>query len=353
MNRIQPLQQTELVPVFQDQFGRNKRKLRISVTDRCNFKCVYCMPEHPEWMKKHDLLSFEELYHFCEFMVRRGIEQIRITGGEPLMRQGVVHFIAELQQLKKIGLKRISMTTNGHYLKQYAAELKQAGLDDLNISLDSLDTEQFEQLTAKKLQPVLEGIQAAQQVGFLIKINAVLIKGSNDNQILHLAHWAKRENVELRFIEFMPLDGDQNWSSDHVVSEQDILDQLATEFEIKIGQSQGANPARTYQIDNMPIGIISTITNSFCGSCDRLRLNAQGEFFNCLFSTQGLKLKDSIQQLRQQSLSAEQILQQQLQTYIWNKAAGFHAIQAQQKQFNLEPKSNPNFRKISMHMIGG
>ncbi|ATO20482.1 GTP 3',8-cyclase MoaA [Acinetobacter sp. LoGeW2-3] len=353
MNRIHPLQQTELVPVFQDQFGRSKRKLRISVTDRCNFKCVYCMPEHPEWMKKHDLLSFEELYHFCEFMVRRGIEQIRITGGEPLMRQGVVHFIAELQQLKNIGLKRISMTTNGHYLKQYAAELKQAGLDDLNISLDSLDTEQFEQLTAKKLQPVLEGIQVAQQAGFSIKINTVLIKGINDNQILPLAHWAKRENVELRFIEFMPLDGDQNWSRDHVVSEQDILDQLATEFEVKIGQRQGANPARTYKIDGMPIGIISTITNSFCGSCDRLRLNAQGEFFNCLFSTQGLKLKDSIQQLRQQSSSAEQFLQQQLQPYIWNKAAGFHAIQAQQKQLNPEPKSNPNFRKISMHMIGG
>ena len=352
MNRIHSLQQTELVPVFQDQFGRNKRKLRISVTDRCNFKCVYCMPEHPEWMKKHDLLSFEELYHFCEFMVHRGIEQIRITGGEPLMRQGVVHFVEQLQALKKLGLQRISMTTNAHYLKQYAQALKQAGLDDLNISLDSLDAEQFEQLTAKKLLPVLEGIQAAQQAGFSIKINTVLIKDTNDNQILPLAHWAKRENVELRFIEFMPLDGDQSWSRDHVVSEQDILDQLATEFEVKIGQCQGANPARTYQIDNMPIGIISTITNSFCGSCDRLRLNAQGEFFNCLFSTQGLKLKENIQQLRQQS-SAEKILQQQLQSYIWNKAAGFHAIQAQQKQLNPSLKTNQNFRKISMHMIGG
>ncbi|MEQ0922791.1 GTP 3',8-cyclase MoaA [Acinetobacter schindleri] len=353
MNHINPLQQAEPVPVFQDQFGRNKRKLRISVTDRCNFKCVYCMPEHPEWMKKHDLLSFEELYYFCEFMVRRGIEQIRITGGEPLMRQGVVHFIAELQQLKKSGLKRISMTTNGHYLKQYAAELKQAGLDDLNISLDSLDAEQFEQLTAKKLQPVLEGIQAAQQAGFQIKINTVLIKGINDDQILSLAHWAKREQVELRFIEFMPLDGDQNWSRDHVVSEHDILDQLAQVFEVKMRQGQGANPARSYYIDGMSIGIISTITNSFCGNCDRLRLNAQGEFFNCLFSTQGLKLKNSIQQLRQHLASAEQTLQQQLQPYIWNKAAGFHAIQAQQKLFNPPHKTHSNFRKISMHMIGG
>ncbi|MFV5490106.1 GTP 3',8-cyclase MoaA [Acinetobacter sp. ASP199] len=353
MNHINPLQQAELVPVFQDQFGRNKRKLRISVTDRCNFKCVYCMPEHPEWMKKQDLLSFEQLYHFCEFMVCRGIEQIRITGGEPLMRQGIVHFIAALQQLKKIGLKRISMTTNGHYLKQYAAELKQAGLDDLNISLDSLDTEQFEQLTAKKLQPVLEGIQAAQKAGFPIKINTVLIKGMNDDQILPLVHWAQREKVELRFIEFMPLDGDQNWARSRIVSEQEILDQLATEFDVQIGQSQAANPARTYQIDGMPIGIISTITHSFCGDCDRLRLNAQGEFFNCLFAAQGLKLKDSIQQLQQGTPFAEPILQQQLHTYIWNKAAGFDAIQAQQEQFNPSHKTPSNFRKISMHMIGG
>ena len=119
-----------------DQYGRQKRKLRISVTDRCNFKCVYCMPEHPQWVKKHDLLSFEELFRFCKLMVEHGIEYIRITGGEPLMRQGVVHFIQELQQLRGLGLKRISMTSNAHYLARYANDLKRAGLDDLNISLD-------------------------------------------------------------------------------------------------------------------------------------------------------------------------------------------------------------------------
>ena len=194
---------------FVDQFGRGKRKLRISVTDRCNFKCVYCMPEHPEWMKKHDLLSFEELYQFCDFMVRRGLESIRITGGEPLVRQGVVHFVAQLQELKKLGLKRISMTTNAHYLKQYAQALKQAGLDDLNISLDSLDADQFKQLTQKELAPILDGIRAAQAAGLPIKINSVLMNGINDNQILPLARWSVQEKVHLRFIEFMPLDGDR------------------------------------------------------------------------------------------------------------------------------------------------
>lgn len=350
MNSMTTLPRDNLFPAFQDQFGREKRKLRISVTDRCNFKCVYCMPEHPEWMKKHDLLSFEELFSFCEFMVKHGIEQIRITGGEPLMRRGVVHFVAQLQVLRAYGLKRISMTTNGHYLKQYASALKQAGLDDLNISLDSLDPVQFFELTKKHLEPVLEGIQAAQQAGFKIKINAVLIKGFNEKQILPLSYWAKSINVELRFIEFMPLDGDQNWTKDSIVSEQEILDELASVFEVNTLQGQGAHPARTYTVDGMPIGIISTITNSFCGTCDRLRLNAQGKFFNCLFSTQGMPLKRHIQQLMKEDIHLDTELKTVLNSYVWSKEQGFHAIQEKQ---NSHKNLNQNSRKISMHMIGG
>ncbi|MGB9189692.1 MULTISPECIES: GTP 3',8-cyclase MoaA [unclassified Acinetobacter] len=334
---------------FVDQFGRSKRKLRISVTDRCNFKCVYCMPEHPEWMKKHDLLSFEQLYHFCDFMVHRGIEFIRITGGEPLMRQGVVHFIAQLQQLKKLGLKRISMTTNAHYLKQYAQALKQAGLDDLNISLDSLDANQFKQLTQKELAPVLDGIRAAQDVGLSIKINSVLMKGMNDDQILSLARWSVQQKIILRFIEFMPLDGDRKWSSAHVVSEQQILDTLATEFavthQVNDAAQSSSDPARQYLIDGHPIGIISTITNSFCGTCDRVRLTAQGEFYNCLFAPKGLNLKTEIKALAASIPLSELGLHHTVSNYIWNKEQGFHAIQQRLKN---EPS-----RKISMHMIGG
>ncbi|MEG2359568.1 GTP 3',8-cyclase MoaA [Acinetobacter sp.] len=343
MNSMAQLQQMN---AFQDQFGREKRKLRISVTDRCNFKCSYCMPEHPEWMKKHNLLSFEALYQFCDFMVRHGIQQIRITGGEPLLRQGVVHFIAQLQALRKLGLKRISMTTNGHYLKRFAVALKQAGLDDLNISLDSLNEAQFHQLTQKQLQSVLEGIAEAQKAGFSIKINAVLIKGLNDDQIIPLAQWAQQQNAELRFIEFMPLDGDQHWTQQAVVSEQQILAQLQSQFDVQMMQGQGANPARSYAVNGRPIGIISTITNSFCSSCDRLRLNAQGEFYNCLFARQGLNLKAEIEQLSSAKSAAESALQQWLSSYIWRKEQGFHAIQQQQQLLN-------NSRKISMHMIGG
>lgn len=327
---------------FIDQFGRSKRKLRISVTDRCNFKCVYCMPEHPEWMKKHQILSFEALFQFCQFMVQNGIEHIRITGGEPLMRQGVVHFVAELQKLKKIGLKQISMTSNGHYLKKYAQDLKRAGLDNINVSLDSLDAAQFFQLTQKQLQPVLEGIQAALDVGLPLKINSVLIQGKNEDQIIPLVQWAKDLAIPLRFIEFMPLDGDRHWNAEHVVSEQQILDTLATKFSINPLTEHTRSPARQYWVEGHQIGIISTITHAFCGECDRVRLTAQGEFYNCLFAPQGLVLKTEIEQLQTETKQNASLLQQKLESYIWNKKSGFHAIQAQQTD-----------RKISMHMIGG
>ena len=350
MNMMTELKSNAL---FVDQFGRGKRKLRISVTDRCNFKCVYCMPEHPEWMKKHDLLSFEELYQFCDFMVRRGIEFIRITGGEPLMRQGVVHFVAQLQNLKQLGLKRISMTSNAHYLKQYAHDLKRAGLDDLNISLDSLDATQFKQLTQKDLAPVLDGIRAAQAVGLPIKINSVLMSGINDNQILPLARWSVQQKVILRFIEFMPLDGDRKWSTEHVVSEQHILETLATEFAVTTQAHDSAqatsNPARQYLINDHPIGIISTITNSFCGTCDRVRLTAQGEFYNCLFAPQGLNLKSEIKALASSEPLSEVSLNGALSGYIWNKEQGFHAIEQRLNSQSLAKSS----RKISMHMLGG
>ena len=350
MNMMTELKSNAL---FVDQFGRGKRKLRISVTDRCNFKCVYCMPEHPEWMKKHDLLSFEELYQFCDFMVRRGIEFIRITGGEPLMRQGVVHFVAQLQNLKQLGLKRISMTSNAHYLKQYAQALKHAGLDDLNISLDSLDATQFKQLTQKDLAPVLDGIRAAQAVGLPIKINSVLMSGINDNQILPLARWSVQQKVILRFIEFMPLDGDRKWSTEHVVSEQHILETLATEFAVTTQAHDSAqatsNPARQYLINKHPIGIISTITNSFCGTCDRVRLTAQGEFYNCLFAPQGLNLKAEIKALTSSEPLSEVSLNGALSGYIWNKEQGFHAIEQRLNSQSLAKSS----RKISMHMLGG
>jgi cyclic pyranopterin phosphate synthase len=188
-----------------DQFQRHKRKLRISLTDRCNFKCSYCMPDHPSWLAKQDILSFEELYRFCEVMIKLGITQIRLTGGEPLMRKGLVNFIYTLNTLRPSGLQRVSMTTNAYYLEKYAVELKQAGLDDLNISLDSIDPDTFFKMTQKPLTPVLKGIEAAKAANIPIKLNCVLVYGENHQEILSLTEWAYQNDFELRFIEYMPM----------------------------------------------------------------------------------------------------------------------------------------------------
>ncbi|NAR28612.1 GTP 3',8-cyclase MoaA [Acinetobacter haemolyticus] len=326
-----------------DQFARQKRKLRISVTDRCNFKCSYCMPEHPQWVNKKDLLSFEELFQFCELMVEGGIENIRITGGEPLMRKGVVYFIERLQSLKSKGLRRVSMTTNGHYLQHYAQQLKDAGLDDLNVSLDSLNAEQFQAMTKSALAPVLVGIERAMEVGLTLKINAVLIKNTNENQILDLVVWAKARRIMLRFIEFMPLDGDAQWNRQAVVAEQEILQILGTQYRIQ-AEVQGHEPARSYVLDaDYRIGIISTISHSFCGNCDRIRLTGKGELYNCLFAMKGLDLRQHIAAWHiHPSETLKQNLLHHIQRYIWHKEAGFDSIFAQKQT-----------RKISMHMIGG
>ena len=341
--------------MLRDAYNRTIRDLRISVTDRCNFRCFYCLPNgEPPMARKDTILTFEETAYIADIFVSLGIEKIRLTGGEPLLRKDIAKLAAEISELKP-RLKDLALTTNGFIFPSLAGDLRSAGVDRVTISLDSLDHEKFTKMTGVDgLDKVFAAIDSAKRVGFdPIKINAAVIRGHNDDEFVEFAKFAREYGVSMRFIEFMPLDGDQNWSRDHVVSEQDILDQLAQAFEVKIRQDQGANPARSYYIEGMSIGIISTITNSFCGNCDRLRLNAQGELFNCLFSTQGLKLKNSIQQLRQHLASAEYMLQQQLQPYIWNKAAGFHAIQAQQKLFNPSHKTHSNFRKISMHMIGG
>lgn len=341
MNNFIPLQ---IIEPFRDQYQREKRKLRISVTDRCNFKCVYCMPEHPKWVEQHQLLSFDHLYLFCRFMVERGIESIRITGGEPLMRQGVVSFVCQLQELKKLGLKTISMTTNGHYLEKHAFLLKQAGLDNINISLDSLDESQFLAMTKKRLAPVLLGIDAAKKAGLNLKINSVLMNKINENQIIPLAHWSIEHEIPVRFIEFMPLDGDATWSASSVVKEQDILTTLAKVFKLTQKTSTSSNPAREYYINDHPIGIISTISHSFCGTCDRLRLNAKGDFYNCLFATTGLNIKNEIQNLAHCDLPHSRLLEQKIATYVWHKDKGYDAIQA---------KRESTTRTISMHMIGG
>lgn len=318
-----------------DQFRRHKRKLRISLTDRCNFKCSYCMPDHPTWLAKHDILSFEELYKFCEVMVKLGITQIRLTGGEPLMRKGVVNFINTLNELRPLGLQRISMTTNAYYLEKYAVELKQAGLDDLNISLDSINPDTFFNMTQKPLEPVLKGIHAAKDVNIPIKLNCVLVYGQNDKEILSLTDWAYQNGFELRFIEYMPLDQPEHWKREKVVIEDEIINVLSSQYSIyKLERSN--DPATIYMLNqHFKLGIISTISKPFCQSCDRLRLTATGELFTCLFANSGTSVRPLLENDKEKEL-----INTILET-VWHKKAGYVAYQA------------APVRKITMHSIGG
>lgn len=318
-----------------DQFGRHKHKLRISLTDRCNFRCSYCMPDQPEWLAKKDILNFEELLKIATLMVGMGIRHIRLTGGEPLMRQGVVHFIQSLSALKKIGLQRISMTTNAYYLKKYAHALKQAGLDDLNISLDSINPDTFLAMTKRPLEPVLDGIAAAQQAGIPVKLNCVIVAGQNGHEVVALTQWAYAQQLPLRFIEYMPLDAPSNWQSDKVVTEDQIMASLSTHFQIEKQQRQH-EPATIYRLnDQFDLGIISTISKPFCQTCDRLRITATGELFTCLFANTGTPLRPYLTQ------PDPTLLQRTISQAVWYKDAGFIG------------NAKAPVRKISMHAMGG
>lgn len=322
-------------PTLVDQFGRYKRKLRISLTDRCNFKCTYCMPDHPEWLAKKDILSFEELMQFCQLMVGLGIQHIRLTGGEPLMRQGVVHFIKSLNTLRAMGLQRISMTTNAYYLAKHAQALKDAGLDDLNISLDSIRPDTFLKLTQRPLQPVLQGIAAAHSAGLPIKLNCVLLARQNDAEIVELTQWAYSRSIPLRFIEYMPLDAPDHWQRDKVVTEDEVIARLKPYFQVE-RQQRLNDPATIYLLNGQfELGVISTISKPFCQTCDRLRLTATGELFTCLFAQQGTLLRPLLQH------NNSSLLQQTILQAVWHKKAGY-----------ISHQHTPS-RKITMHTLGG
>lgn len=320
-----------------DRFGRSKRKLRVSLTDRCNFRCSYCMPENPEWLPKSELLSYEELRRVIGlFVTELGMTHLRLTGGEPLMRKGVPEFIASLDPLRKQGLQRISLTTNGALLDRYAEPLRDAGLDDLNISIDSLDPVRFRELTDGDIDQVLAGIDAARAAGLSIKLNAVVIRDYNEMEVLPLARWAKREGLSLRFIEFMPLDGGGTWSPEKVVSEREILDALSREFTVD-AIPRTREPATYYLLDgDYRLGVISTVSNPFCRTCDRLRLAATGEVYPCLFSPVGVDLRPALR-----GEGDDEAVKQVIRQAVWRKGEGFIKSAGYVQ------------RRVTMHAMGG
>lgn len=276
-----------------DPHGRTVRDLRISVTDRCNFRCTYCMPEEGmDWLPRSEVLTFEEIERVARICVERfDFESIRLTGGEPTVR---AHLPVLVGKLAKLGVD-LSMTTNGATLRLLANDLRDAGLGRVNISLDSLRADRFLALTRRdRLDVVLDGIDAACEAGFdPVKVNCVMVRGVNDDEVVDFARFGRQRGVVVRFIEFMPLDADGAWSKDAVVPAHEIVERIGDIFPLEPVASRGAQPAERwrYADGGGEIGVIGSVTQSFCGSCDRVRLTAEGQFRNCLFAVRETDLR--------------------------------------------------------------
>ena len=276
-----------------DSFGRVVRDLRISVTDRCNFRCTYCMPaEGMTWLDRSEVLTYEEIERVARICVEKfGVDSLRLTGGEPTVRAHLPQLIAKLAALRlPDGTKPdIALTTNGATLRNIAVELRDAGLDRINVSMDSLKPERFFAMTRRdELHNVLAGIAEAQVAGFTpMKVNAVVERGANDDEILDLVRYGRDNNVEVRFIEFMPLDATNEWERNKVVSQDEIVATIAAEFPLELMPARGAAPADRWRfLDGKgTVGVIPSVTHPFCGDCDRVRLTSDGQFRTCLFAT--------------------------------------------------------------------
>ena len=276
-----------------DSFGRVVRDLRISVTDRCNFRCTYCMPaEGMTWLDRSEVLTYEEIERVARICVEKfGVDSLRLTGGEPTVRAHLPQLIAKLAALRlPDGTKPdIALTTNGATLRNIAVELRDAGLDRINVSMDSLKPERFFAMTRRdELHNVLAGIAEAQVAGFSpMKVNAVVERGANDDEILDLVRYGRDNNVEVRFIEFMPLDATNEWERNKVVSQDEIVATIAAEFPLELMPARGAAPADRWRfLDGKgTVGVIPSVTHPFCGDCDRVRLTSDVQFRSCLFAT--------------------------------------------------------------------
>ncbi len=286
---------------LKDSYGRAIRDLRVSLTDRCNFRCFYCLPHgEPPIAPKEQMLSYEEIEYVCDIFVELGIEKIRLTGGEPMMRRDIETIIQKLSALKAKGLLDLALTTNGYFLPDRAGGLKNAGLDRITISLDSLKRDVFKQMTGVDvLDRVLQGIEAAKQAGLQpIKINAVIVRGHNEDEVRDFAAFAREHDVKMRFIEFMPLDSGHDWSRADVVSGREIRERISERFPlVPLDVRRGSETSSRYRFaDGAPgeIGIIAPVTEAFCGACSRIRLTADGQIRTCLFSTVEHSLREVI-----------------------------------------------------------
>jgi cyclic pyranopterin phosphate synthase len=325
---------------LEDRFGRVADDLRISVTDRCNFRCTYCMPlEGVAWLPKHELLTFEELTRVLAIFVRLGVSSLKVTGGEPLVRADLPVLI---RMFREVGPDLdISLTTNGVLLDRLAAPLAEAGIDRATISCDSLLRHRFAEMTRRDaLDRVLAGIRAAEDAGLTpIKVNCVVIGGTNDDEVVDFARWARGTGYEVRFIEYMPLDAQHAWEREKVVPAARILEAIDAAFPLE-PEGHANEPATTYRFaDGEPgrIGVIPSVTEPFCDTCNRLRLTAEGMVRNCLFALEETALREPLR-----AGASDDELDQLIRGAVWTKWSG-HRI-------NMPDFVQP---ERSMSMIGG
>ena len=278
-----------------DNYGRIAKKLRVSVTDKCNMRCGYCMPKNnTKWFDSTEVLSFEEIIRLSSIFANLGVEKIRITGGEPLVRpliENLIKSIAKVPHIKSIGL-----TTNGLLLSDRVKKLKSSGLNSVNISLDSFKEDRFKMMTGiNGLDKVISSIQKAKDAGLDVKINTVVVRGWNDDEVVEFANFARHTGITVRFIEFMPLDGTGIWRSDLVFSKKEIIEKLESNIGkvFPVLEQEISAPAKLYSFSDRigTVGFIPSVSEPFCNQCDRIRLTSDGRFLTCLFESPGYDIK--------------------------------------------------------------
>jgi len=328
--------------MLKDSFNRIANNLRISITDRCNFRCSYCMPEEGMvWMDKNELLTYEELHRLVRIFSELGVSKIRITGGEPLMRKDVHSLVSMLSGLDAI--KDLAMTTNGYFLNDQAELLAKAGLNRINVSLDSLDAVKFKEITRRDyLHRVLEGLETIALQGIApIKINAVIIRGVNDNEVSEFAILAREKPYIIRFIEFMPIGCDDGWNSGKVLPSQEIRERIEYELKMKLVpvEYHGTQPSDRFVFEDGKgeIGFISSVSEPFCEHCNRVRITSDGKLRTCLFSHKETDLKKLIR-----NNEKDDTIKAVIGEAVWNKEEG-HLI------------NQPEFKRPdrTMSQIGG
>lgn len=333
-----------------DTYKRPLQDLRISVTDRCNFRCSYCMPlDQYEWINKKEILTFEEIARLATLFVQLGVDKIRLTGGEPLVRQNLDRLVGKLSAID--GLKDLCLTTNGALLADKVEALKQAGLRRINVSLDSLDPDKFREITKRgDLRKVLDGLFAAKRHGLEpIKLNAVIERGVNDDDIIPLVEFAREHGFGMRFIEYMDVGNANNWTSAKLVPKQEIIAKIHSRYPLKeVGRAQGSAPSVDYEFvdGGGDIGVIASVTEPFCASCTRARITADGKIVTCLFSDVGHDVKAMLRN----GTSDEEILK--WLSAIWTNRSDRYSQERLQalQDARYDPKSH---KKIEMISLGG